>query len=104
VRLLSLLLPSAALVNVFPTLHEIGACMGSNYQHWGQRRVLELTSAASATATAAAPATGAAGAACGKTEEVTKLEERLQKFKDKMAFVATLQGMPQRKRISFQKK
>jgi hypothetical protein len=79
-------------VNVFPTLHEIGACMGSNYQHWGQRRVLELTTAAPA------------GASGGKTEEVTKLEERLQKFKDKMAFVATLQGMPQRKRISFQKK
>jgi hypothetical protein len=85
-------------VNVFPTLHEIGACMGSNYQHWGRRRVLELTEAASAAAPTAASTAG------GKTEEVTKLEERLQKFKDKMAFVTTLQGMPQRKRISFQKK
>ncbi len=81
-------LSTAALVNILPTLNEIGANMGNNFNEWGLRRLREI-----------APKDGS-----GKTEEATKLEERLQKFRDRMAFVNVLKALPQRKRTSFVKK
>ena len=77
-----------AFVNILPSLNEIGANMANNFNEWGLRRLKEI-----------APKDGS-----GKTEEATKLEERLQKFKDRMAFVNTLKALPQRKRTSFLKK
>jgi hypothetical protein len=82
-------------VNVFPTLHEIAGAMENNFLQWARRRQDELT---------APPTGGAAHNTAARAEEEKKLLERMQKFKDKMNFVVTLQGMPQRKRISFQKK
>lgn len=84
----SLLRCFTAFVNILPTLHEIGANMSNNFNEWGLRRLRELQ-----------PKDGST-----KPEEATKLEERLQKFKDRMAFVNGLQALPQRKRTSFLKK
>lgn len=78
-----------AFVNVLPTLNEIGANMANNFNEWGLRRLRELE-----------PKDGGSA----KPEEATKLEERLQKFRDRMAFVNTLKTLPQRKRTSFLKK
>lgn len=79
----------AAFVNIFPTLHEVGANMAGNFNEWGQKRLRELQ-----------PADGSSA----KPEEAVKLEERLKKFADRMAFVNSLRAMPQRKRTSFLKK
>lgn len=79
-----------AITNVFPTLHEIAGTMEANFQQWAQRRLTEIRDGSAADA--------------AKSEETAKLLDRMQKFKDKMSFVTTLQSMPQRKRISFQKK
>lgn len=77
-----------AFVSILPTLNEIGANMGNNFNEWGLRRLREIE-----------PKDGQP-----KSEEATKLEERLQKFKDRMSFVHVLKGLPQRKRTSFLKK
>lgn len=74
-----------AFVNILPSLHGIGANMSENFNQWGQRRLKEIT-----------PLDGSP-----KPEEYAKLEERLQKFKDRMSFVNVLQSLPQRKRSSF---
>lgn len=75
-------------MNLLPTLHEIGANMGNNFNEWGLRRLRELE-----------PKDGSA-----KPEEAAKLQERMQKFKDRMSFVNVLQNLPRRKRTSFLKK
>lgn len=72
-------------MNILPSLYEVGANMRDNFNQWGQRRLREIT-----------PSDGSP-----KPEECTKLEERLQKFKDRMHFVSVLQSLPQRKRSSF---
>jgi hypothetical protein len=77
-----------AFVNILPTLHEIGANMGNNFNQWGQRRLMELVPT---------PDTK-------PPEEAAKLTERLEKFKARMAFTDTFRGMPQRRRSSFNNK
>lgn len=62
--------------------------MANNFNEWGLRRLNELK-----------PPDGGA-----KPEEAVKLEERLQKFKDRMAFVDSYKALPQRKRVSYLKK
>ena len=76
-----------AFVNIFPPLHEIGTNLGNNFNSWGQRRLKEIT-----------PTDGSP-----RPEEATKLEERLQRFKDRMAFTKVLEALPLRKRTSFLK-
>ena len=76
-------------MNILPTLHEIGGNMANNFNQWGLKRLAEL-----------APKDGSSQ----RPEEAVKLEERLQKFKDRMNFVNVLQALPQRKRTSFLKK
>jgi hypothetical protein len=80
---------AAAFVNILPSLNEIGANMAENFNQWGQKRLREL-----------APKEGGSA----KPEEAVKLEERLKKWGDRMAFVNTLKALPQRKRTSFLKK
>lgn len=80
-------------MNVFPTLHEIAGSMENNFLQWAQRRIADINSA---------PAD--VGDPSARAEEEKKLQDRMEKFKDKMAFVLKLQGLPQRKRVSFQKK
>lgn len=63
--------------------------MANNFNEWGLRRLRELE-----------PKDGGST----KVEEAIKLEERLKKFGDRMAFVNALKAMPQRKRVSFLKK
>ena len=57
--------------------------MQSNYLNWGERRKGEFMGDEKLTAEQ-------------KTEEVRKLEERLGKFRDKMAFLEQLKGLPRR--------
>lgn len=80
-------------MNVFPTLHEIAGSMENNFSQWALRRIADINSAPPDAANPAATA-----------EEEKKLNDRMLKFKEKMAFVQKLQAMPQRKRVSFQKK
>ena len=133
-----------ALVNVFPTLHEIGSTMKDNYLQWGEKRLDELSDAAPSESDAADPtyskphapesnqpdtASGASSPTLTLTpptllaptlsikapsphrrsygaheDEAQKLQERMEKFKDKMSFIAALAAGKQRKRISFLKK
>lgn len=104
----------AAFVKIFPPLHEIGTNMGNNFEQWAKLRIEEIRrpptiveDADEVTVEDAAVA-GKKDAAvtpvmdqAQQHEEVKKLEERMQKFKDKLAFLAELRGLNQRKRTSF---
>jgi hypothetical protein len=70
-------------VNIFPPLHEIGHNMMTNFVSWGEKRREEIMKDDKIS---------------DKTEECRKLDERLNKFREKFAFVNNLQEMPLRKR------
>jgi len=76
-----------AFINVFPPLTEIGDQMLVNFTSWGDRRRGELQ-LHSDSVTAAAE------------EEGRKLDERINKFKDKMGFQRPLKDLPRRRRQS----
>lgn len=64
----------SAVVNIFPSLHEIGDNMTDNFCTWGQKRLEEIPNDPKI-------------AAENKNTEIGKLEDRLKKFKDKMSFL-----------------
>lgn len=76
-----------AFINVFPPLTEIGDQMLVNFTSWGDRRRGELQLHSDSVSAAA-------------EEEGRKLEERINKFKDKMGFQRPLKDLPRRRRQS----
>jgi len=72
---------------VFPPLTEIGDQMLVNFTSWGDRRKGELQLNSESVTPAA-------------EEEGRKLEERINKFKDKMGFQRPLKDLPRRRRQS----
>lgn len=70
-----------AMVQLLPSCHEIGSNMLNNFICWGDKRKAEIT------------ASGDPKAA----EDCGKLDERVNKFKDKLAFVKALGGMKRRR-------
>ncbi len=73
----------SAVVNVFPPLYEIGHNMSTNFLLWGERRKGEFMAD-----TTLSPET--------QVEEVKKLDDRMNKFRDKMAFLNELRVMTRR--------
>lgn len=73
----------SALINVFPPLFEIGQNMTANFINWGDRRKQEITN-------------DEAMAAETKPVEVQKVTDRLNKYREKMAFLDAYQSMPRR--------
>jgi hypothetical protein len=65
-------------VNIFPNLKEIGDAMLTNYLRWGKLREDELRTIMDGSSPEK------------KEEELKKMAERMQKFKDKMAFLSNL--------------
>ena len=63
-----------AVVNTFPSLHEVGTNMTTNFALWGQKRLEEIPNDDNVTPE-------------NKATEISKLESRLAAFKDKMAFL-----------------
>lgn len=74
---------SAAVINVFPPLFEIGQHMTANFTNWGERRKQELVDDEKLSAEA-------------KPEEVRKVTERISKYRDRMAFLNDYQVLPRR--------
>lgn len=72
-----------AFVNTFPPLHEIGQNMLNNFLSWGDKRREEIMRD---------------DKIADKAEECRKLDERLNKFSEKLSFVQNLKEMPLRKR------
>ena len=68
-----------AVVKVFPPLYEIGSNMATNYASWGERRKMEFQADAKLTADA-------------RAEECRKLDERIAKFREKLAFTEDLKA------------
>ena len=64
-------------MNVFPPLKEIGENLLSNYVSWGKLRIDEVRLTME-------------GSLEKKEDEIHKMEERIQKFKDKMTFLSHL--------------
>ncbi|KAJ1434174.1 hypothetical protein B484DRAFT_446819 [Ochromonadaceae sp. CCMP2298] len=73
-----------AFVSILPALHGIGANMQNNFQQWGEKRLGELMPE---------------GTDAEHPEEAVKLQERLGKFRDRMAFVLVLQAEPTRRKL-----
>jgi hypothetical protein len=65
-------------VNIFPPLKEIGETMLTNYLKWGKLREDEIRTVMDGTSPEK------------KEEELKKMTERMQKFKEKMAFLSNL--------------
>lgn len=78
---------SAAFVNIFPPLHEIGSNMQVNFSRWGDKRKREIE----VDTTMDGPK---------KAEELRKLDDRLGKFADRMSFTQQLSSQPVRRRNS----
>lgn len=76
-----------AFVNIFPPLHEIGSNMENNFRKWGERRKTEIDKDG-----------GLDG--MKKAEEQRKMDERMNKFSDKLAFTHVYKGMNVRRRHS----
>lgn len=102
-----------AFVKILPPLHEIGGMMLNNFESWGNRRIRELTdkreegTAASESDDPDFPDVSPASYAANyiadaklQAEEVKKVEDRQQKFRDRMAFLDELKSMPKRPRTS----
>jgi hypothetical protein len=64
-------------INIFPSLHEIGDNMRNNMSQWGRFKKEEI----------------AGGNDADKDEQVSKLDERLSKFAAKMSFVDDMRDM-----------
>ena len=74
---LTSLLP-VAVVNIFPPLKEIGETMLNNYLRWGKLREDEIRTVMDGSSPEK------------KEEELKKMAERMQKFKEKMSFLTNL--------------
>ena len=68
------MLLSIAVINIFPTLTGIGDNMRDNFVSWGNKRIAEIPNDDKV-----APE--------NKQTDIGKLEDRLNKFKDKMLFL-----------------
>ena len=69
------------ILNMLPATYLIGKNMSENFTLWGRRRIAEIT----------------ASSLQNKDEEIRKIEERLTKFTDRMAFVTNLQELVEQK-------
>lgn len=76
-----------AFVNIFPPLHEIGSNMLNNFKQWSDKRKMEIESDSSMDVTK-------------KAEETRKLDDRIGKFTEKLAFTQQYKIMPVRRRGS----
>eukprot|EP00981_Chlorochromonas_danica_P011321 scaffold3873_cov177-Ochromonas_danica.AAC.1 len=76
-----------AFVNIFPPLHEIGSNMLNNFKQWGDKRKMEIDSDSSMDT-------------AKKAEEARKLDDRIGKFTEKLAFTQQYKIMPFRRRGS----
>ena len=63
---------------MFPPLKEMGEMMLSNYCAWGEKRKDEIRTISDDSSPEK------------REEDVKKLEERIQKFRDKMSFLANI--------------
>jgi len=73
---------SIAVVNIFPPLHECGSNMANNVFQWGEWRKRDIM---------------ADEKIANKEEECKKVDERIGKFRDKMAFTSALSTKPVRR-------
>lgn len=90
-----------AVVNVFPSLHEIAQNMLNNFQSWGELKKLEIMNApVAAPGAAGGDVTAPPPPPVNKMEECQKLDERMQKFRDKLRAVSTYKDLPARRRSS----
>ena len=64
-------------INIFPSLYEIGQNLQNNMHAWGDKRKLEINESE----------------VPDKQGECKKVDERLTKFTDKMRFLEELKGM-----------
>ena len=71
-----------AVVKILPPLAEIGQNMSDNYCCWGEKRKLEIK---------------VDGNIENKDEEITKLDSRMNGFKEKLAFCKDLRAKPTRR-------
>jgi hypothetical protein len=70
-----------AFINIFQPLHELGTNMADNYCCWGNKRILEIKIDDSIT---------------NKDEEISKLEDRMNKFKGRLSFCQDYAKKPRR--------
>eukprot|EP01034_Spumella_vulgaris_P043297 gene43297-53753_t len=75
-----------AFVQLFPTLHELGSNMRTNFQLWGDRRKGEILADEKITT--------------DKSVEIRKLDERCAKFTARLSFLDALTALPRRRRLS----
>jgi hypothetical protein len=80
--LVGALLFCAALINIFPSLHEIGANMKNNFSSWGELNKIGIMDDENV---------------ADKADATKKLDERLQKFSDKLGFVDKYKAQTTRK-------
>lgn len=66
---------------MLPGTYLIGKNMSDNFTLWGRRRIAEIT----------------ASSLENKDDEIRKIEERVTKFTDRMAFVTNLQELVEQK-------
>lgn len=76
-------------INILPPMHEWGTRLKENFDLWGEKKREEINSQR-------------AVIVYDRAEELRKLDERLAKFREKMAFVQGLKALPVRTPCSLQ--